>query len=95
VGVYCAEQMAGAVLRNVGRGPSKKNIRMTLETLLISWQALSLTFTGKEVHMKTRLFAVIGAIALVFAIGSASAFACGGASHHVAHKSVTKAYGRA
>jgi hypothetical protein len=87
--------MAGAVLRNVGRGPSKKNIRMTLETLLISWQALSLTFTGKEVHMKTRLFAVIGAIALVFAIGSASAFACGGASHHVAHKSVTKAYGRA
>jgi len=69
---------------------------MTLETLLISWQALGLTFTWKEVHMNTRLFAVIGAIALVFAIGSASAFACGGgASHHVAHKSAKATYGRA
>ena len=46
--------------------------------------------------MKTRLFAVIGAMALVFAIGSASAFACGGASHHAAvHKSAKGAYGRA
>jgi hypothetical protein len=45
--------------------------------------------------MKSRLFAVIGAIALVFAIGSASAFACGGASHHVAHKSAKATYGRA
>jgi len=46
--------------------------------------------------MNTRLFAVIGVIVLVFAIGSASAFACGGASHHVAHKSVAKTtYGRA
>jgi hypothetical protein len=36
--------------------------------------------------MNTRLCAAIGAIALVFAIGSASAFACG-AGHHSAHKS--------
>jgi hypothetical protein len=36
--------------------------------------------------MNTRLWAAIGAIALVFAIGSASAFACG-AGHHSAHKS--------
>jgi hypothetical protein len=65
---------------------------MMLETLLLSWQPLGLTFTSEEVHMNTRLFAVIGAIALVFAIGSASAFACGGASHHTAYKSVaTKA----
>jgi hypothetical protein len=68
---------------------------MMLETLLLSWQPLSLTFTSEEVHMKSRLFAVIGAIALVFAIGSASAFACGGASHHVAHKSAKATYGRA
>ena len=74
----------------------KKNVPMMLETLLLSWQPLGLTITSEEVDMNTRLFAVIGAIALVFAIGSASAFACGGASHHAAHKSVaTKAaYGR-
>jgi hypothetical protein len=69
---------------------------MILETLLFSWQRLDLTITSEEVHMNTRLFAVIGAIALVFAIGSASALACGGASHHAAHKSVAKGtYGRA
>ena len=36
--------------------------------------------------MNTRLCAAIGAIALVFAIGSVSAFACG-AGHQSAHKS--------
>jgi hypothetical protein len=36
--------------------------------------------------VNTRLWAAIGAIALVFAIGSASAFACG-TGHHSAHKS--------
>jgi hypothetical protein len=36
--------------------------------------------------MNTRLCAAIGAIGLVFAIGSASAFACG-AGHHTAHNS--------
>jgi hypothetical protein len=36
--------------------------------------------------MNTRLCAAVGAVALVFAIGSASAFACG-AGHHSVHKS--------
>ena len=36
--------------------------------------------------MSTRLCAVLGAIALVFAIGSVSAFACGAGHHHTAHK---------
>jgi hypothetical protein len=36
--------------------------------------------------MSTRLWTAIGAIALVFAISSASAFACGN-GHHTAHKS--------
>jgi hypothetical protein len=36
--------------------------------------------------MNARLCTAIVAIALVFAIGSASTFACG-TSHHVAHKS--------
>jgi hypothetical protein len=40
----------------------------------------------EELHMNTRLCAAIVAIALVFAIGSASAFACG-AGHHSAQKS--------
>jgi hypothetical protein len=36
--------------------------------------------------MNTRLGAAIGAIAIVFAIGTASAFACG-AGHHAARSS--------
>lgn len=40
--------------------------------------------------MKTRFYAVVGAVALVVSIGSASAFACG-AGHHSAHNaSATK-----
>jgi hypothetical protein len=36
--------------------------------------------------MNTRLCTAIGAIALVFALNAASAFACG-AGHHTGHKS--------
>jgi hypothetical protein len=57
-----------------------------LEMLLVSGQYFNLTITYEEAHMNTRLCAVIGAVALVFAIGSASAFACG-AGHHSARSS--------
>ena len=40
--------------------------------------------------MNTRLCAAIGAIALVFAIGSASAFACGAGHHSARHLTPTK-----
>jgi len=40
--------------------------------------------------MNTRLYAVIGAVAFVFAIGTASAFACGAGHHAVRNSASTK-----
>jgi hypothetical protein len=40
--------------------------------------------------MNTRLYATIGAVALVLAIGSASAFACGAGHHSARNASATK-----